>query len=292
MLAGAAMTSVFAGGTAQKKESDTTPVIAVSILPQQYFLERIGGNRITSLVLVGPGQDPHSYNPTPKQMVSLSSAKAWILSAVDFEIGLKPKIASQYPDLLIVDGTEGVVFRKLDSHVHASTDGAQGELDGSFDRHTWLGSGPAKIMAGHIRDVLVRLDPTYKDFYEANYRNLIAEIDSVYGNLRIELFPLSGKKVLVFHPSFGYFLDEFSMIQEAIETGGKEPSAKSLASMIEEAKKDKPSAIFVQAQFPVSAAKTVADSVGAEVVFLDPLSPDWLSNIKYIGASLEKALVK
>ena len=99
---------------------------------------------------------------------------------------------------------------------------------------------------------------------------------------------LAGSKVFVFHPSFGYFLDEFGITQEAVETGGKEPTAQTLARLIDEAKQDKPSAIFVQAQFPVSAAKKIADSVGAKVVPLDPLAPDWLDNLKRIGDALEK----
>lgn len=291
---------VFAGCSAENQNKNGKPIIAVSILPQRYFLERIGGSRVTALVLVGPGQDPHSYDPTPQQMVSLSKAKAWILSGTDFELGLKPKIASQYPGLLIVDGTEGVTFRQLEAHSHEGEAGAashQVEVtidgqDGSRDRHTWLGREPAKIMATHIRDTLIKIDPQGKDVYEANCLALTRDIDSVFADLKKELESLSGETILVFHPAFGYFLDEFGIMQEAIETGGKEPTAKALSNFIEEARKDKPKAIFVQAQFPVSAAKTVADSVGAEVVLLDPLDPDWLGNITRMGNSLKKALSK
>ena len=147
-------------------------------------------------------------------------------------------------------------------------------------------------MAGRIRDVLAELDPAEKPLYEANYLALAADIDSIFDTLQTDLLPLAGKTVLVFHPSFGYFLDEFGMLQEAVETGGKEPTAKTLSTLIEEAREDRTPAIFVQSQFPVSAAKTVADAVGAEVVFLDPLSPDWLGNIETMGAALKNALLK
>jgi zinc transport system substrate-binding protein len=290
-------------GCAAKAKGAHGIVVAVSILPQQYFLERIGGDRVTALVLVGPGQNPHSYEPTPRQMASLAGARAWIKSGTDFELALEPKIRSQYPALSIVDGTAGVAFRELEKHSHegegadhdddepaAGNSGQDGAMptDLNIDRHTWLGREPAKIMAGWVRDTLIAIDPDGADLYRANCAALVADIDREFDELKTRLAPLSGSKVFVFHPSFGYFLDEFGIKQEAVEIGGKEPTAQALARLIDEAKRDKPSAIFVQAQFPVSAAKKIADSVGAKVVPLDPLAPDWLDNVKRIGDAFEK----
>jgi zinc transport system substrate-binding protein len=294
----------FSCGKSEDKTGTVKPVIAVSILPQKYFLERISGGRISVLVLVGEGQNPHSYDPAPKQMASLSTSAAWILSGTDFENSLKPKIAAQYSTLTIIDGTEGVLFRQLEEHTHESEhhedyhkedhkedrDGQKTDLNA--DRHTWLGLKPSKIMAAHMRDILFKIDPAGKDLYESNYQALVNDIDSVFGNLKKTLKPLSGKTVLVFHPAFGYFLDEFGIKQEAVETGGKEPNAKSLSALIQKARAEKTPVIFVQSQFPVNAAKTVADAVGAEVVMLDPLSPHWIENIKRMGAALESALIK
>lgn len=291
----------FSCGKSEDKTGVSKPSIVVSILPQKYFLDRIGGDRITVNVLAGEGQNPHSYDPTPKQMADLGNTAAWILSGTDFETALKPKVISQYSSLIIVDGTAGVTFRKLEEHRHEGDreHGLEGEKNHqenkngvNIDRHTWLGWKPAKIMAGHMKDALIRIDPAGKDFYESNYQALVNDIDSVFNNLKKNLRPLSGKTVLVFHPAFGYFLDEFGLEQEAVETGGKEPNAKALAALIEDAKSDKAPAIFVQSQFPVNAAKTVADAVGAEVIMLDPLSPDWLENIKRMGSALESSLLK
>jgi zinc transport system substrate-binding protein len=80
------------------------------------------------------------------------------------------------------------------------------------------------------------------------------------------------------------------LVQKAIETGGKEPTAKNLTSMIEEAQRGGIKAIFVQAQFPISAAKNVAQAIGAEVLPLDPLAYDWLDNIELMGNTLVKVL--
>ncbi|AEJ20275.1 metal ABC transporter solute-binding protein, Zn/Mn family [Gracilinema caldarium] len=281
--------------TGRKTETvKTKPIIAISILPHSYFLERIGGDSIQSLVLVGPGQSPHTYEPSPKQMEDLSKASAWIYSNTDFEVNLKPKIASLYPSLLLIDGTDGVQFRQIEAHHHedeAETDDPTEEHhEMERDLHTWLGRENAKIFSRHVRDTLIKVLPEHRDLYESRYEELIKEIDRVFNELDQDLAPLKGTKVFVFHPSFGYFFDEFGIQQEAIETGGKEPSAKTLAQIIEAATAEQVKVIFVQAQFPTTAAKTVADSLGAQVVPLDPLAKDWMSNIKLMGESLKKAI--
>lgn len=266
------------------------PLIAVSILPQGYFVQRISGGAVDYTVLVGPGQDPHSYEPTPSQMADLSKAKAWILSNTDFELALRPKIQSLYPSLSLVDGTDGVIFRKMEAHTHEGEAAPAVPATGmEIDRHTWLGRAPARIMATHIKDTLVKIDPKNASAYEANCKALIADIDREFDALIPRLAALKGTTVFVFHPAFGYFLDEFGIEQESVETGGKEPTAQTLAKLVEEARKDKVRAIFVQSQFPVSAAKTLADAVGAKVLPLDPLAPDWLANIKRMGETLIQA---
>ncbi len=278
---------ISACGNSDSQREDAKPVIAVSILPQKYFLERIAGGRVSVLVLAGEGQNPHSYEPTPGQMSSLSKAKGWILAGVDFEISLKEKVSHTYPMIKLIDGTNGIKFRHLENQHHKESDRDHGD---GMDRHIWLGKEPVKIMSVHIRDFLVQVDPDGRSVYEKNCAAFINEINTMFDDLKKVLAPYAGKKVFVFHPSFGYFLDEFGIEQEAVETGGKEPSAKNLTALITMVKKEKPVAIFVQAQFPVNAAKTIAVSAGAEVVTLDPLSPDWPGNIQKMGTAIENSL--
>lgn len=281
---------VLTAGCAPRADKTGKPLVAVSILPQSWFVERIGGGRVDVLVLVGPGQSPHSYEPLPRQMTDLARAGAWILSGTDFETALTGKIAALYPELKIVDGTAGVTFRSTEEHHHDDGDHHGEEPPAAAseerDRHTWLGREPARILSGHVFETLVELDPAGRDLYEKNYREVLAEIDSEFDRLTELLAPRRGETVYVFHPAFGYFLDEFGLVQEAVETGGKEPTPRALERLVDNARADGVKVIFVQAQFPVGAAKTVADAVGAEVVPLDPLAPDWLENIRRMGEAL------
>jgi len=273
-------------------------LIAVSIPPQAWFVSQIGGNKADTLILVPPGQNPHNYEPTPRQIQSLASADAWILSGSEFEITLRPGIETLFPDLLIVDGTAGVNFRLLedhddDSHDHVislnaqQSEGAVSQSSFEIDRHSWLGAQPAVILANNIWHTFLLLDPENEEFYTERFIETYQEIINTFNDLKAELAPLRGKSVFVYHPSFGYFLDEFGIRQEAVETGGKEPTPRQLNDLIIKINAQKPAAIFVQTQFPVNAAKTIADTVGAQVIELDPLAENWLENIKYMGQTLK-----
>ncbi|HKL58042.1 MAG TPA: zinc ABC transporter substrate-binding protein [Sphaerochaeta sp.] len=279
---------LFAQGKAEKKEPEGKPTLAVSILPQEYFVQRIAGNLVNTVVLVGEGQSPHSYEPTPSQMASLAKAKAWILSGTDFEQVLEGKVSSLYPNLLVVDGTEGVTFRSLEAHDdHEGHDEHSMDADSlERDRHTWLGWESAKILSDHILETALILLPGERALLEANHKQLVAEIDATFLSLKEKLAPLAGRKVFVYHPSFGYFFDEFDIVQEAVEIGGKEPTARDLSLLIQKAKSEKAVALFVQKQFPLASAQTVAKAAGAKVLALDPLALDWMENIRSMGDAL------
>ena len=263
-------------------------LLAVSIPPQKWFISQIAGDKARVIVLAGQGQNPHNYEPSPKQIQSLTSAGAWILSGAEFEISLLPKVAAIFPNLLIIDGTEGVKFRTLEEHDHDEYGHDDEHSSLEIDRHTWFGREPAKILAAHTRDALSLIDNANEEYYNEKCETLMRLIDDEFDRLKIELAPLEGKSVFVYHPSFGYFLDEFGIFQEAVEEGGKEPSPRQLNNLLAKLNEERPAAIFVQAQFPVNAAKTLAASAGAQLIDLDPLAENWLENIRLMGQTLSR----
>ncbi|MFA5514294.1 MAG: zinc ABC transporter substrate-binding protein [Sphaerochaetaceae bacterium] len=276
--------SLFAKG--EKETTTAKPIVAVSIQPQQFVVDKIGGDLVETLLLVGPGQNPHSYEPTPRQMANLSNAKVWILSQTDFELALVPKIKALYPNLLLVDGTEGVKFRYLEEHSHNEDEHSHHLME--LDRHTWMGKEPMKILAKQTANALISIDESNREIYLRNLEIYLDEIDSLFTLLSEEMNQLSNSTVLVYHPSFGYLLDDFNIEQKAIEVGGKEPTPKALNELIKFAKESEIKTLFVQAQFPSTAAKNVADAIGGAVIPLDPLAYDWIENIKLIAKTLHQ----
>jgi len=268
--------------------------VFVSILPQAYFLERIGGDHVDVGVLVGEGQSPHTYEPTPKQMAKLATSKAYFRIGVPVERGVLRKIRQSHKNLVVVETQQGIALRTLAGHDH---DHGEGHVKGheakghkTPDPHLWMDPKLAKIQARNIYDALCRLDPAHKRDYTENLKALQADLDRVDARISRSLAPLKGRMMYVFHPAFGYFADSYGLVQAPIEIEGKEPGAKQLAQLIERAKKDRVKVIFVQPQFSMRSAGAVAKEIGGVVVPINPLARDYLANLEKIAAAVEQGL--
>jgi zinc transport system substrate-binding protein len=268
--------------------------VFVSILPQAYFLERIGGSHVDVEVLIGAGQSPHSYEPTPKQMAKLATSRVFFSIGVPVEKGVLRKIRQSHKQLAIVETQQGITYRYLDGHdqEYGEAYGKDHKSEGKKepDPHIWMAPKLVKIQARNIYDALSRLDPAHKQEYATNLRTFDADLDRVDARISRSLAPLRGRKMYVFHPSFGYFADAYGLIQVPIEIEGKEPGARQLAKLIDRAKKDRVKVMFVQPQFSARSAEAVAKAIGGVVIPIDPLARDYPANLDKIAAAVERGL--
>ncbi len=262
--------------------------IFVSILPQKYFAERIGGDLLNVNVMVGPGQSPHIYEPTPRQMASLAEADIYFSLGVPFEKHLLEKISKSNDDLVMVNTVEGLSLRKMTS-LHPDYDDGHHGAAGN-DPHSWLDPTLAVIQAEAMRNALIEMAPKYKVQFETDFESLKNDLETTDSILAEKLRPYKGMKLYVFHPAFGYFADRYGLIQTPVEIEGKEPSAQRLAELMEKARSDNVKVIFVQPQFSSSSAYMIAESIGAAVIPIDPLAYDYLENLEKIADRISEAL--
>ena len=270
--------------------------VFVSILPQKYFVERIGGEKVAVSVLVGPGQNPATYEPLPKQMAALTEANIYFRIGVPFEMVWIDKIQALNPQLLIVDTREGIKLRAMEgAHEHNEVEAGSEDHDhGSLttkevkDPHIWLDPLLVKIQAQTICRELSNIDPINKRFYEQNLRNFCADLDRLHWEMAATFQTLTVKKLMVFHPAWGYLTERYGLQQIPIEVAGKEPGPQELAQVIEQAKQEGIKVIFIQAQFSTEAALSVARAVEGKVVAIDPLAEDYISNLRMIAETIKK----
>ncbi len=289
--------NVLFSGCSEKTEQKKDKInVFTSILPQKYFVEKIGDSRVNVDVLVQPGKNPHTYEPTPDQIMALSNSDILFTIGVPFERAFLPKIKESLTSLKIIDTSEGIVKRMLDSddddngEDHESKDEHNGEHGRVPDPHIWLSPVLVKIQAGNIYKALVKIDPEGEATYKTGYNELIKELDEVNNELKEALKPVKGNILLVYHPAFGYFADEYGLKQVAIETGGKEPSPSLIVDIISRAKKQGVKVIFVQPEFSQKSAKAIADAIGGAVVMLNTLDPDYINNLKNIARAISVGL--
>lgn len=284
--AGAAATSA-AGPSARLK-------VGVGILPMKYFAERVGGEFVDVTVLVGPGQEPHTFEPTMKQMSALEEARLYFSLGLPFEQQLVQKLKGTAKQLTVVDVRSGLPLRRLSpQEVHAGHGGEAGqpgERAGEPDPHVWLNPGLVKVIAATIASALTQADPAHGDDYKKNLEAFQADLDRVDAKLAQVLAPLKGKEFLVFHPAFGYLADAYGLVQVAVEVEGKEPSAKQLAELIDTGRQKHVRVVFVQKQFSQKSAEAVAQALGAAVVPMDDLAYDYLGNLEVLAGELQKGL--
>lgn len=274
--------------------SETIPVF-VSIPPQKYFVEKIGGELVSVSVMVGPGANAHTFEPKPAQMTGLAKARAYFAIGMEFETVWLDKIAAANPKLLIVHTEKGLERIPMKEHhsdgEHKDSHSDQHEHQGISDPHIWLSPPLVKLQAKNILDGLIAADSAHQAAYLSNYETFIKETESLDAEIK-GLFAEKGKgsRFMVFHPSWGYFAQAYGLEQIAVEIEGKEPKPAQLAQLIEHARKEGIRVIFVQPQFSVKNAETVAKAIRGQVVFADPLAEDWAKNLRDVAAKFKAAL--
>jgi zinc transport system substrate-binding protein len=265
--------------------------VFVSIPPQKWLTDRIGGEHLATGVLLQKGQDPHTFEPTPKQVIALTRSQLYFTVGMEFEEQIITKIQQSSAKVAIVDSIAGIERDSLVEHNHNHM-GEHGHEHIRLDPHVWLSPVNLKIMAANMAKALCNIDPQNCTGYTENLDKVNRELDDLDHTIAVQLQPYAGEKFFVFHPSFGYFAKRYGLHQEAVETEGKAPTPKQLSRLINEARADKVKVIFVQPQFDPRSGQAIAAAIGGEVVPLDALAEDVSGNITTIAAKISAALTR
>ena len=250
--------------------------VVVSVLPQAYFVERIGGNRVDVQIMIPRGASPEMYEPTTQQLVRLSDARIYIkvgAPTFPFEKKYLHLITGKDKKMILVNMSDGTRYRKHDPHV-------------------WVSPSCVRIAAQNIYRALSLYDPRYRDYYGKNLAAFLDDIDKLDQKMRTFFAGKKGHAFMVYHPAWGYFADEYGLKQMAIEEEGKIKGASHIREMIDTARIKGIRVIFVQKGFETKSARTIAHEIGGKVIEVDPLQRDWLRGMEVFGEILSQALKK
>ena len=135
---------------------------------------------------------------------------------------------------------------------------------------------------------LIRVDPAHKDEYKMRKDEYLKELDELDDYIRDKFSNFTNRAFLIYHPSFGYFAEEYGLIQISIEHEGKEPTPQVIQRCIDFARKYNLSYVYVEPQFPTKHAETIAREIGGRVILIDPLPQSYIRGMKIVADSLHK----
>ncbi len=286
--------------TFTEANASSLPVF-VSIAPQKWLVEQIGGDLVNTQVLLDKGQEPHTYQPSPDKITTLFRSRLYFTIGMAFEREIGRKItrnnkAATGPQLIdTTTGIKKISITPLDVH-HHDHENYEGRHDKAEptqehgDPHLWLDPRNGSIMAAAIAEALATADPKNTAIYQQNYNKLNERLTQLHQELKQQLAPFQGATFYVFHPAFGYFAHAYALHQRAVENEGKAPSPKQLYALVKQAKADKIKVLFVQPQFDKKNALTVAHAIKGKLVVLDPLTENIEQNLRQMANAIQTAL--
>jgi zinc/manganese transport system substrate-binding protein len=295
----AAAIAAFASAAQAQEQPAKLPVVATfSILGD--IVGNVGGDRVMVKLLVGPNGDAHVYSPSPADAKTLADAKVIVTNGLGFEGWLARLIKSSNTKAPNIVATKGIRPRKLagkHSHGHG-----HGHSDG--DPHAWQAVANVRIYAANIRDGLIAADPAGKAAYEANAEAYLAKLDALDREVRetVSKIPPGRRKIITTHDAFGYFKDTYGVdfiAPQGVSTDS-EASARDVARIITQIKKQKIPAVFMENISDPRLLKRIADETGAKVggtLYSDALTdekgpaPTYIDLIRHNIRTLSAALM-
>jgi zinc/manganese transport system substrate-binding protein len=279
----AGFAGVLAGAPAFAQNAPVPVVATFSILGD--LVREVGGDRVAVSTLVGPDGDGHVYSPTPSDARRLSEARIVVANGLGFEGWISRLVRSSGTKATVVEASSGIKpLAGDDDHAdHGHKKAGHGKAEhshGSVDPHAWQSVPNVKTYVANIRAALIAADPAGQAAYEANATAYLAKLDALDAQIRAAIanLPPERRKVITTHDAFAYFEAAYGLdfiAPQGVSTEA-EASAKDVARIIRQMKKEKIGAVFLENVSDPRLTQQIARETGARIggkLYSDALSP-------------------
>jgi zinc/manganese transport system substrate-binding protein len=260
------------------------------------LVKNVGGDRVDVTALVGPNGDVHVFSPTPADAKTISTAQVVFVNGLGLEGWMTRLVSASGTKAPIVIASSGVTPREMTERDAGHT---------AIDPHAWQSVANVKIYVANIRDALSRADVPGKDIYDANAKAYLAKLDALDSEVKEEIakIPADRRKIITTHDAFGYFGDAYGMqfiAPEGLSTDS-EPSAKDIAKIITQIRREKIPAVFLENITDPRLMNEIAKETGAAIggtLFSDALSDPrgpagtYIDMMRHNVIEFDKALVR
>ena len=266
---------LLCGCVSQNQTPSEKIKVATTIAPLGDFVKAVGSDKVEVTVLVPPGAEPHTFEPTPSQMKEVANADLYVMNGAGLEFWMD-KVLQVNKKMAKVDSSRGVSLLL--------------ENGGEADPHLWLSLRNARVQVENICQGLIQVDLANRDYYLKNKKDYLQKISALDQELN-ETFAAKERKIfIVHHPAWTYFARDYGLKQVPLMKNEKEPGPKYLAEVIDLAREDNITTIFVEPEYNPKAAEIIAREMNASIVYLDPLAGNYLDNMAYAGKEIAESL--
>ncbi|MBN1107170.1 MAG: zinc ABC transporter substrate-binding protein [Bacteroidales bacterium] len=268
------------------ESAKTKRIITVSIAPFEYFVKAIGSDDFAVNVMVPAGASPHIYEPWPGQINMLRKSEAYVSNGfLGFEMSWLPKFYDVNKTMEKLSlGTSLNLIEADHSH--------EGEHAEKADPHFWMSPKNGVVIAAKVKDLLCRLNPAGTEKYTANYDSLIIKINDLDRKAEELFADQKGNVFITYHPTLAYLARDYGLEELTLEHEGKEPSPARLKELIDIAREKNIKKIFLTREYDKRQVEALSAETGAEIVVIDPLSPDWFDAVNFIITALHDSFIQ
>lgn len=280
-------------GNVNKNNQQTEKItIVTSLFPEYDFVKQIGKDKVDVKILLPPGTESHTYEPTPKDIVSINEADMFIYTSNQMEPWAE-KIAESIDskDTIILQAGQDINLIEIE-HDHEE---AKDHDEHTADAHIWLNPNNAIKMIENITDKLCTISPENAEYFRNNANVYIEELKKLDTEIE-ETVKNSKRNKLVFGGEFAYiyFLDRYNLEYATAYQGcgeGAEPSAKQIKEIIDTINNEEIPIIFYQELSEGKIAKMIADETNAKTLVFhtahNVTSSDLENGVTYVSIMRE-----
>lgn len=298
-FASASILAACGSNTDSSTSDDKKTEIYTSTFATAAIAREIGGNQVNVKMIVPPGADPHSYEPTSKQLTEIAKGDLFLLTGTTLEpYSKKIQESLKGTDVRFVETSKDVTLLESDATLHtheeeghtedeqaheeaghddhATDEHAHEEEEhdhGKYDPHVWLDPVNAKAMARSITVALSKEVPKDKATFEKNLKAFDQQADALDKEFKQAVADGSKKELLVTHAAYGYLAERYGFTQLPIAgiSPSDEPSQKQLAALVKEARMHDLKYVAFEETVSPKVARVIQKEIGAESVTIHNL---------------------
>lgn len=268
ILAAMFFVGAFSACTGDSKPQADKISVVCTIFPQYDFVRQIAGDRVNLTLLLPPGVESHSYDPTSADILAVNRADLFIRIGEGMETWSGKIIdAIETSKVTVLDISERLGMTLFN---HEAEEHGENRPAGAVDPHVWTSPVIARKIASCIRDELIALDPDNESVYTANALRFDNELASLDSDIR-RTVSKAKRAEIVFGSRFALknFADEYGLsFLAAFDSCAEEtePSAIALAEIIKKIERDKLPVIFYEELIQPKTAKIIAEQLHVKML--------------------------